>query len=139
MKLFPFEPPPSSPFHKYGCIRAPLQGAGPRKGFVARQERPFGYGGQAQERARRRTVSTPPKRATSTPDAARGSLVAAEKAALLATGACGEGTHRQPFVGLPAPGSAYRKYACAVLGRPSRSDGASASPRLPTPPGTRPP
>ena len=46
-------------------------------------------GGQAQERARRRTAGTPHKRATSTPDAARGSLVAAEKAAFLATGACG--------------------------------------------------
>ena len=45
-------------------------------------------GGQAQERARRRTLSTPYKRATSTPDVARGSLVAAEKASL-ATGACG--------------------------------------------------
>src|SRR4030065_139962 len=43
-----------------------------------------------------------------------------------------------PFGGLPAPGSAYQKYACAVLGRPSRSDGASASPRLPTLPGTGP-
>src|SRR3990172_8089837 len=89
---------PSAPSRKYLGIRAPLQGAGPRKGFVARQGRPFGHGGQAQERARRRTVSTPHKQATSTPDAARGSLVAAEKAALLATGACGEGTHRQPFV-----------------------------------------
>src|SRR4030042_1302406 len=76
----------SAPFDKSGCIRAPLQGAGPRKGFVARQGRPFGYGGQAQERARRRTGSTPHKRATSTPDAARGSLVAAEKAAPWATG-----------------------------------------------------
>ncbi len=46
-------------------------------------------GGQAQERARRRTFGTPHKRATSTPDAARESLVAAEKAALFATGACG--------------------------------------------------
>src|SRR3972149_1377458 len=95
-------------------------------------------GGQAQERARRRTISTPHKRATSTPDAARGSLGAAEKAAPLATGACGVGTHRQPFVGLPAPRSAHRQAACAVLGRPSRSDGASASPRLPTLPGTGP-
>src|SRR4030066_163211 len=128
----------SAPSRKYLGIRAPLQGAGPRKGFVARQGRPFGYGGQAQERARSRTVSPPHKKATSTPDAARGSLVAAEKTALLATGACGEGTPRQPFVGLPAPGSAYHQYACAVLGRPSRSDGASASPRLPTLPGTGP-
>ena len=48
------------------------------------------------------------------------------------------GLHRQSFVGLPAPGSAYRKYACAVLGRPSRSDGASTSPRLPTLTGTGP-
>src|SRR4030043_316378 len=103
MKLFPFEPHPSTPFHKYGCIRAPLQGAGPRKGFVARQERPFGYGGQAQERVRRRTVSTPHKRATSTPDAARGSLVAAEKAALLATGACGSRCPPPPFPAPPPP------------------------------------
>ncbi len=83
-------------------------------------------GGQAQERARRRTLGAPHKQATSTPDAARGSLVAAEKAA-----ACPSRDrrlrlvlHRQPFVGLPAPGSAYSMYACAVLGRPPRSDGA---------------
>src|SRR3990170_3132766 len=38
----------STPFHKYGCIRAPLQGAGPRKGFVASQGGPFAYGGQAR-------------------------------------------------------------------------------------------
>src|SRR4030067_3208307 len=60
-------------------------------------------GGQAQERARRRTVSTPHKRGTSTPDAARGSLVAAEKAALLATGACGSVCTATPLSASPAP------------------------------------
>src|SRR3972149_1514586 len=60
-------------------------------------------GGQAQERARRRTISTPHKRATSTPDAARGSLGAAEKAAPLATGACGSVCTPRPFSDTPPP------------------------------------
>src|SRR3972149_1119208 len=38
-------PGASAPSRKSLGIRAPLQGAGPRKGFVARQGRPFGYGG----------------------------------------------------------------------------------------------
>ena len=119
-------------------IQGPLQGAGPRKGFVARQGRPFGYGGQAQERARRRTASTPHKRGTSMPDAARGSLVAAEKASPWATGACGSVCTASPLSDSLRPARRTDKYACAVLGRPSRSDGASASPRLPTLPGTGP-
>jgi len=48
------------------------------------------------------------------------------------------GLHRQPFVGLPAPSCGVLQARLAVLGRPSRSDGASALPRLPTLPGTGP-
>jgi hypothetical protein len=74
-------------------------------------------GGQAQERARRRTLSTPHKRATSTPDAARGSLVAAEKAAPGATGACGSVCTASPLSDSLCPAAACRKHAslCSVV------------------------
>ncbi len=64
-----------------------VEGAYPRMvssggiGLLARDKGDPRRGGQAQERARRRTVGAPHKQATSTADAARGSLVAAEKAA----------------------------------------------------------
>ena len=74
-------------------------------------------GGQAQERARRRTLSTPHKRATSTPDAARGSLVAAEKAVLLATGACGSVCTASPLSDSlrPARRTASMPAPCSVV------------------------
>src|SRR3990172_9077617 len=74
-------------------------------------------GGQAQERVRRRTGSTPHKRATSTPDAARGSLVAAEKAALLATGACGSVCAASPLSDSlrPARRTASTPAPCSVV------------------------
>jgi len=74
-------------------------------------------GGQAQERVRRRTISTPHKRATSTPDAARGSLVAAEKAAPWATGACGSVCTASPLSDSlrPARRTASTPAPCSVV------------------------
>ena len=101
-------------------------GKGPVPGRVSSRDKGDPRrGGQAQERARRRTCGAPHKQATSTADAARGSLVAAEKAAAPSRDRrLRLVLHRQSFVGLPAPGSACHEHACAALGRPSRSDGA---------------
>ena len=127
----------SAPSHKYLGIRAPLQVAGPRKGFVARQGRPEARrasAGASAEAYSQYAAQASDEHARRSPGIAcrsrKGSPVGDRRLRL--------GLHRQPFVGLPAPGSAYCQYACAVLGRPSRSDGASASPRLPTLPGTGP-
>ncbi len=90
---------------------------GPVPGRVSSRDKGDpGRGGQAQKRARRRTVSTPHKRATSTPDAARGSLVAAEKASLT-TGACGSVRTASPLSDSlrPARRTASTPAPCSVV------------------------
>ena len=129
--------PRRASYPKDGCIRPPLQGAGPRKGFVARQGRPEARrasAGASAEAYGQYAAQASDEHARRSP----GIACRSRKGSPLGDRRLRLGLHRQPFVGLPAPGSAYRKYACAVLGRPSRSGGASASPRLPTLPGTGP-
>src|SRR3989337_1006416 len=102
---------------QYGARSATKRerGAGPRKGFVARQARPearrasAGASAEAYGKYAAQERAEPARRSP-------GIACRSRKGSPLGDRRLRLGLHRQPFVGLPAPRSADRQEACAPPG-----------------------